>query len=241
MIVKIYRNIRRFTFSRTFSRTFSSLQDIFDDTQGNILKGFNKPQNRFIFFQVKEIKKAKRWFREFVQTIPSTSKLIKDSKIMKENMEQHIKYPKPLNCEGTGSGDTNYHPNKTYEHISFTARFFIKKLGRSVLPPSSNFYDFKPTNDPNNHPNDPRQEVILNPEFTFDSKTDPFQQGMSNRIDKDGISILGDTGDDAPKNWQNPFRPNGESNNIDGVIIVSSDRTEEADDRVKEIVNEMND
>ena len=102
------------------------LQDIFDDTQGNILKGFNKPQNRFIFFQVKEIKKAKKWFREFVQTIPSTSKLIKDSKIMKENMEQHIKYPKPLNCEGTGSGDTNYHPNKTYEHISFTARFFIE-------------------------------------------------------------------------------------------------------------------
>jgi Dyp-type peroxidase family len=153
--------------------------DLFADVQGNILKGFNKPEIRFIFFDLPIVtKRSKKWFREFALCIPSTVDLIKYSEDMKNFS---IKSESPMESNKNNSIELRqsaHKPLQIWYHISFTKSFF-DKIG--LLAPIS------PSTDP------------IFPE------NDPFYQGMKKRSLVLG-DIGRDNATNPETNWVEPFK-----------------------------------
>jgi Dyp-type peroxidase family len=87
----------------------------FSNVQGNILKGFNKPHMRLIFFNFSNLNASKKWLRLVADRIPNTQDLIMASKEFKEKRKK----------------DKTYRPQETWLHISLSARG-IKKLGKNL-------------------------------------------------------------------------------------------------------------
>jgi Dyp-type peroxidase family len=177
------------------------------NVQGNILKGFNKPEIRFIFFEAPYIsdkekgKEIRKWFCKFADRIPNTPQLIKASENLKEKMEINRKETKENGrYEPPNIWDPNYSPRETWVHVSFTYRF-LKRLGLSSPHP----IDSSSTD-----------QVI--------DKIDPFEVGMKARKDRLG-DIRSDDPSNIKSNWIEPFK-NG---NIDGVFIIASDKQGDAD------------
>lgn len=73
--------------------------------QGNILKGFNKPNVRLIFFNFSDTYDSKRWLRGIADRIPNTLQLLDASKEYKEKSKR----------------DRTYRPQETWLHISLSA------------------------------------------------------------------------------------------------------------------------
>ena len=180
----------------------------FENVQGNILKGFNKPEIRFVFFEVPNVldkekgTEIKKWFCKFADRIPSTLQLIKASEKLKDKMEINKQETKANGCYKPTDilWDPYYSPRESWVHVSFTHRF-IKSLGL-----------FSP------HPIDRSQS-----EQKVD-KIDPFEVGMKARKERLG-DIRSDDPDNIKSGWIEPFK----SGNIDGVFIIASDKQGDAD------------
>ena len=178
--------------------------------QGNILKGFNKDHVRYIFFNIDDVDKARDWFRELVEAerIPSTQNLIDAAANMKKMWDHQ----------------PDFKPRETWIHVAFSVEG-IKKFGLE-LPPSHNAYEF---GDPN-FGGDPEKIFLKDPDVVIDD-TDPFNKGMAGRNTQ-----LGDTGDDAPTKWIEPF--NHKLNLIDGLLRIDSDEAEDADQTTVDLLVE---
>jgi Dyp-type peroxidase family len=87
----------------------------FSNVQGNILKGFNKPNFRLIFFKLTDIPMAKEWLRKMGDRVPSTNELIISSNDFKKKTKR----------------DRTYRPQETWLHVSLTAGG-IRKLGKKI-------------------------------------------------------------------------------------------------------------
>ena len=88
----------------------------FTNIQGNILKGFNKPYNLFIFFRFKKENNIRSWLKIIGKQLCSTNQIINASIDFKEKRKVN----------------QFYNPNETWLHLSFSANG-IKKL-RKKLP-----------------------------------------------------------------------------------------------------------
>ena len=80
------------------------------NVQGNILKGFNKPNVRLIFFKFSDTYNSKKWLQDLANRIPNTTELI----------EASIEYKKK------GERDRTYRPQDTWLHVSLS----VEGIGR---------------------------------------------------------------------------------------------------------------
>jgi Dyp-type peroxidase family len=183
---------------------------IFADVQGNILKSFNKPEQRFIFFEVPNLTQPiKIWFSRFADRIPSTKYLIEASNRRKKILEMIDNYNS--NPFSKSNSETDYLKNELREcwaHISFTKNFY-QKLEHLELPIS-----------PSTNPSNPT--------------VDPFYQGMVNQGNR-----IGDIGRDRQAHrkthWVEPFK----GRKIDGVIILAADTEMDANNETYALVKEI--
>jgi Dyp-type peroxidase family len=175
------------------------------DVQGNILKGFNKPNVRLIFFKFGNKYAAMEWLSNIAEKIPSTKKLIESSKKLREEREQ----------------DPFYRPQETWLHGSLS-KSGIEKL-ELPIPPSSRVYEgrgkgakINPVDESLKDPFDPRKYF------------DPFYVGMKSKA-----AVLGDTEESAPENWDKPFTLDKDkegkdvSTVIDALLIAASDQEDD--------------
>lgn len=209
-------------------------REMFSEVQGNILKVFGKPENRFIFFEVLNQKSARDWFASFSEDIPNTLKLVELNELRKQNLLKNTNTDN-YNFDTSSSGTSNFDPDYPYTHISFTSKF-LKKIGKK-LPPSHGLYTYQKLSDPvDSH--DIITTQIQNRSPNEDE--DPFNLGMLNRL-----TVLGDKGDNSWENWEDTFKSIGRTqndlltNSLDGVIIVAHDCAPEADSFTNKIVAEM--
>lgn len=169
------------------------------DVQGNILKGFDKPNVRLIFFKFgKSESQTKAWLRAIAMKIPSTTKLMRATKQLK----------------GRKRSDPQYHPQDVWLHVSLS-KSGIDEL-HLPIPPSSRIYDVS--------------EKGTTVQEYDDRLSYPFEDGMKARA-----HILGDTGDNSPEKWVEPFtyrmdaNGNDASTRIDALFIVASDEEGDGD------------
>lgn len=149
------------------------------EVQGNILKGFNKPNLRLLFFKFGDnVDKTREWLESIEKRIPSTFDLIQASKRLRE---ERLKNP-------------FYRPQDTWMHVS------LSKSGVEALnlpyPPASHVYKGLGKKSPIEKP-DPFLKDAYDPRRTYD----PFYKGMKSRAE-----ILGDEGKSAPEAWDEPYR-----------------------------------
>jgi Dyp-type peroxidase family len=105
------------------------------NVQGNILKGFNKDEYRFIFFEIPQItEEVKVWFREFAKKIPSTIDLIEYVESVKRKMTLRGETLSSNFRNHYDSVSKNYSVREILLHVSFTSKL-IRKL-KLPLPPS---------------------------------------------------------------------------------------------------------
>lgn len=95
-----------------------------DDVQGNILKGFNKPHMRFLFFRFDNpAREASRWIAGIAQDVPSTNDLISASEEFALRLVS----------------DPDEERRESWLHISLS-KSGLEKLGLEV-PPSQGVYE----------------------------------------------------------------------------------------------------
>jgi Dyp-type peroxidase family len=180
--------------------------------QGNIIKGFNKDNVRFVFFNIRCTDEAREWFGILAKQnrIPSTLILINAEKDMKRKQRK----------------DARFKPRETWIHVALTANG-VKKFGLE-LPPSHNAYAFK-----NLSPNSRKDPTIYlkNGSVVID-QNDPYNAGMRRRS-----QILADKGKDDPQRWIEPF--NLSYDLIDGVLRIDSDDPQDADKATIDLINEF--
>src|SRR6478609_11771048 len=81
-------------------------RNLFSQVQGDILRGFNKPEFRLIFFNIGDnsnIENARTFFRGLSKRIPNTLELIKAAQDLKDKRDK----------------DPNFIPSETFLHVSF--------------------------------------------------------------------------------------------------------------------------
>ena len=101
----------------------TTFEELLSDVQGNILKGFDKPNMLLIFLRFGSNQNdTKKWLADAGQRIPSTKMLIDASK---EYNKRKLK-------------DPLYHPQDVWLHVSLS-KSGIDKLGLKV-PPSTDVY-----------------------------------------------------------------------------------------------------
>lgn len=118
------------------------------DVQGNILKGFNKPNVRLIFFKFGDPYTTMNWLRDMAERIPNTIDLMNASQDLYERRRN----------------DPNYEPQEMWFHISISETG-IDKLGLEP-PPSRGLYEGRGLN-----------TKMYQPDPTMKYQ-DPFAQGM---------------------------------------------------------------
>jgi Dyp-type peroxidase family len=121
------------------------------DVQGNILKGFNKPNVRLIFFKFDDPYETMKWLKDLAERIPNTIDLINASNNFYERRRN----------------DPYYESQETWLHVSLSETG-VDKLGLEP-PPSRGIYEgigLKTTM----HDPDPTMKY-----------QDPFAQGMKAR------------------------------------------------------------
>lgn len=175
------------------------------NVQGNILKGFNKDEYRFIFFEIPQItEEVKLWLKEFANKVSTTIDLMESANLLKIEKGLNEKTYNSNTKDDYGFIDKNHVLREIFVHISFTSKF-IQKL-KLPLPPSG----------------------------PMEANQGPFALGMKARK-----SSIGDIREDDPdslnSNWIEPFK----SKNIDGVVIVASDKKDDADAYSTQLINEI--
>jgi Dyp-type peroxidase family len=187
------------------------------DVQGNILKGFNKPNVRLIFFKFGDADTTMTWLSKVAERIKST----KDLKLASEELHKKIKL------------DPNYHPQETYLHVS------LSKVGIDKL----NTHDrYLPAPYSRGVYHGLGAKTIVKEQYWRDAVVgirDPFIDGMTSQPDS-----LGDVDESAPDKWDQPYRrkkdENGryESGKIDALFIVAADNEDDLDSYVVRLIEE---
>jgi Dyp-type peroxidase family len=179
------------------------------DVQGNILRGFNKPNVRLIFFQFGSNNDSTfSWLARVAKRIPTTDTLMEAARVLHEKR----------------SNDSGYMPQETWLHTSLS-KSGIEKLGLPI-PPSKDLYigTGKRTKfqNPDVFPKD-----AINPVMEIDPD-DPFYAEMKHQS-----AMLGDTSNSAPESWDEPFtfRKDADgvdiSTRVDALFIVASDQEDD--------------
>jgi Dyp-type peroxidase family len=151
---------------------------LFENVQGNILKGFNKPNVRLVFFKFGDPKDARMWLSKIATRVTSTMTLIVASGKLELEMKK----------------DPAYQPQEIFLHASLSYSG-LRELGFAV-PPSARIYKGHGT----------KTEIIKQPApseaaFAPTNFDDPFYEGMKARS-----AILGDIEINDPANWKEPYR-----------------------------------
>lgn len=189
------------------------------DVQGNILIGFNKPNVRLIFFKFGENKgKTKNWLADLADRIPNTKTL--------------MKHARKLNEEPRNRRDPNYRDQETWLNVSLS-KSGIVDLGLSI-PPSMGVFEGVGKDS-----NAKKDQYSKDPTNQPMGSEGPFNDEMKNRANH-----LGDTDNDAPENWDEPYKKrideNGKdiSTQIDALFIVAADQEDDLSIYSSEFINE---
>jgi Dyp-type peroxidase family len=185
------------------------------DVQGHILKGFNKPTVRLIFFRFRNEKnEVKKWLMDISKKIPSTTELINASKKLRDRRID----------------DPSYEPQEIWLHLSLS-RTGLNKL-ELPFPPSRGFY----TGTGKGSKIRKREE--------YEEKNDPFKQGMKHRESLliDNIEVGLDNWIE-PFRTAKPYshllrRTEIDGTEIDAVFIVASDNEDDGDSYALRIIQE---
>src|SRR2546426_3726552 len=185
----------------------------FSQTQGHILKGFNKPTLRLIFFRFGDDMSAiKKWLMTVSRAVPSTSELIKASKDLQTRR-----------CE-----DPKYRPQDVWIHVSLS-KSGVEKLGLQV-PPSTGIYNrndkeiaieqgHKVTRDPFFEGMRYREDILR---FSFErgleNWVEPFKSAVNYKVRKNGTEIDPVTDKKVEMGTE-----------IDALFIVASDNEDDGD------------
>jgi Dyp-type peroxidase family len=166
------------------------------DVQGNILRGFNKPNVRLLLFQFGEgeetAKTTRKWLKSLAVWIPNTYRLKASSHELQSSLKE----------------DPSYQLQEVWLHISLSYSG-IHNLGLPNVY-SKGVYDGRGKN-----------AKVRNPDKSFrdaideNISDDPFILGMKARA-----ADLGDVDTNSFENWDEPYR----TKDIDAIFIIAGDQ-----------------
>lgn len=179
----------------------SLVDDILSDVQGNVLKGFDKPHMRLIFFRFGNDKEVtKKWLSKLARQVPSTRDLMKAAKAADERK----------------SSDPSHRSQDVWIHVSLS-KSGIEKLDRQV-PPSACVYE---------HDGERSYVIEKNPDVT----RHPFTEGMKSRAVSELGDIEDSAPENWIEPFRSadtcvvPLK----GTEIDALMIVASDEKEDGD------------
>ena len=188
----------------------SFVDDILSDVQGNVLKGFDKPHMRLIFFRFGNDKEVtKKWLSKLARQVPSTRDLIKAAKEADERK----------------SSDPLYRRQDVWIHVSLS-KSGIEKMDRQV-PPSAWVYE---------HDGERSYVIDKNPDVT----RHPFTEGMKSRAVSELGDIEDSAPEKWIEPFRSadtcvmPLR----GTEIDALIIVASDQQDDGDAYTMRLIEE---
>ena len=188
----------------------SFVDDILSDVQGNVLKGFDKPHMRLIFFRFGNDKEVtKKWLSKLARRVPSTRDLIKAAKAADERK----------------SSDPLYRRQDVWIHVSLS-KSGIEKLDRQV-PPSAWVYE---------HDGERSYVIEKNPDVT----RHPFTEGMKSRAVSELGDIEDSAPENWIEPFRSadtgvvPLK----GTEIDALMIVASDQQDDGDAYAMRLIEE---
>jgi Dyp-type peroxidase family len=199
------------------------------DIQGNILKGFDKPNVRLVLLKFnddiakypKNDNQVREWLSSMHKRLISTEELLKVDRQRHERQES----------------DPHYESQDVFLHVSFSYSGIVKL--KLPPPPSTGVYSGL-----GNHSEIEQPKLLPKDAFQSDAISlrlyppgDPFSEGMRRRA-----GILGD-GSSAgshvearndPKNWDEPYK----SFEIDALFLVAADQEDDLDSYSSRLISE---